>query len=221
MKIAVVGAYGKLGSRIVAELKKNSLISVVSVDIVLNNYLCDKYDAVIDASNAEQSVLTAQFCGTNNIPLLIVCTGQTQEQLANIDKYCKEIAYCVCPNLSSGIAFVIKSLSGLKYLKNPYISITETHHIHKKDSPSGTALCLKNIIESNSNIPPAISSIRKGEEIGQHTIKITLPYEELLISHKILDRQVFALGAVNAIYSLSNLPPKKYSFLELLEINND
>lgn len=217
MEIAIVGACGKLGSQIVNECKKNPLYKVNCIDIVLGNSLCIHYDMVIDASTASQSVATAKFCEKNKIPLLIACTGHTQKQLTKIDKICQSISYCVCSNLSCGIAFVLKCLENLQILHNPYISITETHHIHKKDSPSGTAITLKNQIEKYVRFSPAISSIRQGDTIGEHSIKICLPHEEIVISHNVLDRKVFAQGAIYAIQTLSKLPPKKYDFLQLLE----
>ncbi len=221
MKIAVVGACGRLGTQIVNECKKNPLYEVHCIDILLGNCLCIHYDAVIDASNASQSIATAKFCEKYNIPLLIACTGHTQMQLAKIDKTCKNIAYCICSNLSQGMNFVLKSLENLHILTNPFIAITETHHIHKKDKPSGTAIAIKNQIEKYSGCSPIISSIRQGDEIGKHQIKITLPHEEIIISHQVLNRNVFALGATTAIQKLALLPPKKYSFLELLENNHD
>lgn len=221
MKIAVIGACGKLGSQIVNECKKDQSNEICCIDTILNNNLDDNYDIVIDASTANQSVSSAKYCGEHHIALLVACTGQTSEQLNKIDQYCKNIAYCICPNLSQGINFIFKSLENLQILKNMFISITETHHIHKQDKPSGTAIAIKHQIEKYGDCSPTISSIRQGDEIGQHQIKISLPYEEIVISHKVLNRNVFAQGAMFAIQKLSKLPPKKYSFFELLENNYD
>lgn len=221
MKIAIVGACGRLGSQIVNECKRTLSSDISCIDTKLGNKLCEHYDVVVDASTANQSVESAKYCGENNIALLIACTGQTPAQLDKIDGYCKNIAYCISSNLSQGINFVLKSLENLQILKNPFIAITETHHIHKKDKPSGTALAIKHQIEKYGSCSPAISSIRQGDEIGNHQIKISLPHEEIVISHQVLNRNVFALGAITAIQKLAILPPKKYSFLELLENNND
>lgn len=221
MKIAIVGACGRLGLQIVDQCKKTLSNDISCIDTKLGNKLCGHYDVVVDASTAPQSVLSAKFCEENKIPLLVVCTGHTAMQLTEIDKICRNIAYCICANLSCGMAFVFKCLENLHILQNPYFSITETHHIHKKDKPSGTAIILKNQIEKFGGRSPAISSIRQGNEIGKHQIKICLPHEEIEISHNVLDRKVFAQGAIYAIGKLAVLPPKKYSFLELLGNNYD
>ena len=217
MIISVVGACGKLGSSICELLTKNN-IAINKIDTTINSELQDfpLPDAVIDASTPQQSLLSAQFCSSKNLPLLIACTGHSNLQLAQLEQICNNIAYCICPNRSVGIGFVCKALSHLPMLGNPYINIVETHHIHKKDSPSGTAKLLQKQIYNTSKINANVVSFRQGDEVGIHTINITLADEEITITHKAKNRNLFAYGAMLAIRSLTKKEKGKYQFLSLI-----
>lgn len=221
MNIAVVGAYGKLGALIVHRLKKSHSVVCIDKHNGLDNLPNIVCDAVIDASVAWQSVETAKFCGQNKIPLLIACTGQSPKQISQIEEHCKKIAWCICPNLSVGIAFVAKSLKNVAMLNSPSICITETHHIKKLDKPSGTAIMLKNVMQQQLEVPVYISSVRKGDCVGTHEITISLPFEEIEISHKATNRNVYAFGAVFAIEKLMGKPCGRYTFEQLLENEYD
>jgi 4-hydroxy-tetrahydrodipicolinate reductase len=74
--------------------------------------------------------------------------------------------------------------------------ITETHHIHKKDAPSGTAVKLQAIVEAASGVKPAIDSIREGEVFGIHTLEFDAPGEVIVLSHSLKSRRALADGAV-------------------------
>lgn len=217
MNIAVVGACGKLGSLIVKELKKDN-INIIKIDSKLGNSLHSQNNicAVIDASHPNASLSCAKFCSEHNLPLLIACTGHTQEQLTQIHQTCLNIAYCICPNLSVGILFLLQSLKQVKLFSNAKIQITEIHHKNKKDSPSGTAIALQNQIISCGQTVEKINSIRQGNKIGTHLIQIKLPHEEITLTHKALNRTVFAEGAKLAIKELLELPAGNYTLLDLI-----
>jgi 4-hydroxy-tetrahydrodipicolinate reductase len=88
-------------------------------------------------------------------------------------------------------------------------SMEETHHIHKLDAPSGTAITLAEGIIENSNLIDwkldedakdslSIQSYREGEIPGTHSIKYKSPIDDITIEHKAHNRKGFALGAVIA-----------------------
>ena len=89
------------------------------------------------------------------------------------------------------------------------VSMEETHHIHKLDAPSGTAITLAEGIIENSHITQwkldeeakdsvSIQSLREGEVPGTHSIKYQSPIDDITIEHKAHNRKGFALGAVIA-----------------------
>ena len=74
--------------------------------------------------------------------------------------------------------------------------IIETHHKHKKDSPSGTALILKEVLSKYHE--PTISSIRGGEVPGIHEVQYIFGNEVLSISHTSYSKNIYAVGSIKA-----------------------
>jgi len=78
-------------------------------------------------------------------------------------------------------------------------SITEEHHVTKRDTPSGTALLLqRRLSASDPERQFPITSVREGTSIGTHRVAFLGSHEELILSHVALDRQAFAAGALMA-----------------------
>jgi 4-hydroxy-tetrahydrodipicolinate reductase len=120
------------------------------------------------------------------------------------------------PNLSFGIALMNKLLrqavSALGDEAN--IHITETHHVHKLDAPSGTALALAETArqarpEDATEI--TFKSLREGEVVGEHTVRLAFGDEVLEISHEALNRDIFVHGALKAGAWLVQQPPGYYT----------
>ncbi|MFB3814573.1 MAG: 4-hydroxy-tetrahydrodipicolinate reductase [Terriglobales bacterium] len=76
--------------------------------------------------------------------------------------------------------------------------ITETHHMHKKDAPSGTAVKLQKIMEEASGKPLTVSSVREGEVVGIHEVALDAIGDRILLRHEAKSRLTFAEGAVRA-----------------------
>lgn len=76
--------------------------------------------------------------------------------------------------------------------------ITEIHHIHKLDAPSGTAKSLGTLVEKGLGICPEIESIREGEVPGTHIVEFGSPVDKLTFTHEAYSRKGFAEGAVAA-----------------------
>ena len=148
--VAIVGADGKMGQSICEKLKSEFKIVKIEKDNSLENFFNDKIDLVIDFSVPSQSVATARFCKTKNIPLILGTTGQTKEQLDEIKLMGKHTKIVMSSNFSIGI-FIVKQLlerlSVLLKTQHCEITIIEKHHREKLDSPSGTALMIKHEIE--------------------------------------------------------------------------
>ena len=73
--------------------------------------------------------------------------------------------------------------------------ITERHHIHKKDAPSGTAVAMQKILQSEH---VDITSEREGDVAGTHTLELTSPGDRMVMTHEAKSRRTFAEGAVLA-----------------------
>ena len=95
------------------------------------------------------------------------------------------------------------------------LKIVETHHVHKKDAPSGTAITLARAAASAGRTA-AIESVREGEVVGEHVVRFSGPGETLEFLHRADDRDIFAAGALEAAALLAKRPPGMYRLAELL-----
>lgn len=213
--IAIVGANGKMGTILCSKLNEKYKIT----KITLNNSLYDfqDIDFVIDFASGVSSVKSAKFCEDKNIPILIASTGQTPKQLKKLYEISKKIPMMICSNLSIGITKIKKILSCLEIEKNSNITIIEKHHNEKKDTPSGTALMLKNYIFQLTKKELAILSERGGKEIGTHTIDIYFNDELISITHKAFSRECFSRGAILATeFMINQTNSGLYSFDDII-----
>ncbi len=76
--------------------------------------------------------------------------------------------------------------------------ITECHHIHKKDAPSGTAIAIQRVLEQASGVRVDITSEREGEVTGIHTLNLDSAGDHIVLRHEAKSRRIFAEGAVLA-----------------------
>jgi 4-hydroxy-tetrahydrodipicolinate reductase len=103
-------------------------------------------------------------------------------------------------NFSIGVnLFFAIVREGAKALQYGYEGrITETHHIHKLDAPSGTAVSLAKALEQVGGKLPPIDSIREGEVVGTHTVELMSGADKITLTHEAHNRRGFAEGAVRA-----------------------
>jgi len=219
MKIALIG-YGKMGQTIEKiALERNHEIAVIIDKDNQNDFESDAFkdvDMAIEFSMPETALNNYHKCFKYNIPVVSGTTGWLEEK-ENLKKEIEQnnYAFLYSSNFSVGVNILFwlnKQLAGLMNNLNNYnVSMTEVHHIHKKDAPSGTALTLANDLikniqrldnwklnkkEKEQDLP--IESIREGEVFGIHEIKYEAKEDILKISHEAKSREGFALGAVMA-----------------------
>lgn len=196
-RIAVVGCKGRMGSLITKELQKE--FDVVGVD--REDCLEDlkSIDILIDFSNHEKSVESAEFCRRRNIPMILGTTGQTLEELQKLEKISRHITLVKKANFSRGMRVLEGFIENVVELKPQRFEIIEKHHKNKKDSPSGTAIELEKFIKEKFSCEVEIKSIREGEEMGEHKIVAFVGDEKLEIKHNALSRDIFVLGVVQEV----------------------
>lgn len=215
--IGIVGSDGKMGNLVCKALENDYKILKFTEENTLKLPLDKtKIDLIIDFANAKSSVFSAEFCKKNNISLLVASTGQTKNQLAKIKQCSKTIPLMICPNLSIGICLIKKMISSIIRNEDYDITIHEKHHREKKDSPSGTALMLKDFINQYTDKNISISSERGGKEIGTHEISFYFGNEIIKLSHQAFSREAFASGAEIATrFLLNQTEPKLYNFEDI------
>jgi len=232
LRLGLLGASGKMG-REVSECIKNEfsrqaeLIALVSGRSLLEgeskmSSLLET-DAVIDFSSPDAvcqwiqaSLPKNSDANLNNLrtipPCVIGSTGWNEDQKALLQKLAKATLVLESANFSEGVFILNRALkqAGAALREFGYTAaITETHHIHKKDSPSGTAIRLQQTIESAMNTRPEVHSVRSGEVIGTHAVLFSGPADEIHLSHIAHNRSIFARGAIRAALWLAS-EKKKY-----------
>ncbi len=184
---AMIIGSGKLGTAISKQLANKTLVNSKTP---LSSINWNEIDIVIDTSKADVIENYLPHIIQKNKPLVIGSTGHTDKTHNQLKKTSCFIPVLLAPNFSYGI-FLLKEL--MKTILLPPTLIEETHHIHKKDSPSGTAIDLASLNNSN------INSIRKKEVFGVHSVIYKLFEEELTITHTAKSRDLFANGAIKAL----------------------
>ncbi len=120
--------------------------------------------------------------------------------------------------MSLGIATVREMLKALKVFKDEEFVISETHHIHKKDKPSGTAVTLQKDLEKVVGQGRVhVEAYREGEVFGIHEIKVITPNEEIVVKHTALNRKVFAQGSLEVLHWIVGQTPGFYSVGDFLQ----
>ena len=210
MKIGIIG-YGKMGKAIEkVAIDRGHLISFKTNNCDLN--LINDVDVTIEFSTPESAFTNIKNCIDSNVPVVSGTTGWL-EDLDDIKKLCdkKNGSFLYASNFSLGANLFFelnKKLAHLMSDKNQYkTSIDETHHIHKVDRPSGTAITLADDIisnsryknwelDSNSKDKININSSREKEVNGVHKVVYSSENDIISIKHEALNRNGFALGAV-------------------------
>ncbi len=194
MKIALLG-HGKTGGKVVEILGKAGLTEFDSANPPTLDGLAG-HDAVISFLPGPAFAQYIDLLIESGIP---VATGSTGfEWPDDIDARLKEkgVAWVAASNFSLGMNLVhgmIKVLAKTPQLFDRYqYKLHEVHHVHKKDHPSGTALTWEKWLGQ----PVDFSYDRIGETIGDHSLKLELPNEDITLTHHAVNRRIYAEGAL-------------------------
>ena len=183
-------------------------------------------DVVIEFSTPATAIANIEKCFELDIPMVIGTTGW-YAHLDEISSRCQNEGHTLfyAPNFSIGMNFVFKLNKEMAKFAQKYdyqLDITETHHIHKLDKPSGTAVKLaEDIIDNNENYEYwmlddedepldnndkmlRVNAIREGEVFGIHEIKALSDCDEITLRHEAFSRKGFATGAVIAAEFIQN-----------------
>lgn len=205
MRILVLGK-GKTGS-LVAEIAAERGHTVCAVDEIENANgaaltagKLAEIDAVIDftAPAAAVANITAVLAAGGRI---VVGTTGWYEHLDALKKLAAEHhgALLYGSNFSIGVQKLFQMTGALAALDGYTFSIEETHHVTKRDAPSGTAITLRQIIvEKQPQAVVEITSHRIADAKGEHVVRARNEIDELEVRHNATSRRGFALGAVRA-----------------------
>jgi 4-hydroxy-tetrahydrodipicolinate reductase len=211
-KLLVIGQNGKMGTAILSVAQRENKFKIISK---ITGSL--RPDVVVDFSSPELLAKTIETCLKYRCQLVLGTTGLSKAHFNLIKRAAKEIPIVYSSNMSPGMNFLFHILSQIKALKGFEFSIEETHHIHKKDRPSGTAKSMRN--EIMAALPKAhvnVKSIREGEVFGDHVLDAKSNDEHITIKHSAFNRQVFARGALQAAHWLKNQKSGLFNMKDVL-----
>jgi len=154
-------------------------------------------DLVIDFTLPNGVTTVATWCADQSTPLVSGTTGLGPEQERALDAAAAAAPVLHAANFSPGVNSLLWLAAEAARLLGPEVraQITDVHHVHKKDAPSGTALALRDAL---GEVPCAIDSRREGEVVGDHELRFELAGETLTLRHRARDRAIFARGALRA-----------------------
>jgi len=180
-------------------------VKIKSSDDLAKILRSSKPNVLIDFTAAESSVKNVKVASKAGVSVVVGTTGFNKEQRAEMESAIKKgkIRAVISPNFSVGVNVFFKAVQdAAKLLGDDYEpNIVEIHHVHKKDSPSGTALRIAEIVAKARKIESEdikVKSIREGEVVGEHTLMFLNPYEQVDFMHRAKSREAFAAGAVKA-----------------------
>ncbi len=214
-----------------------TLAGVGVLGVPLSSRLERPADVVIDFSLPAGTIALAEQCRQRAIPLVVGTTGFEPDQRRVLERAAETIPLLISPNLSRAVNLLMR-LAGeaARALGDAAdIEIVERHHHFKKDAPSGTALRLAEIVGRAIGSGPdqfahgragqvgerprgeiGLHALRTGDNPGEHTVVFGLMGECLELSHRALNRDGFALGALDAAKFLAGKPARLYTMDDLL-----
>ena len=167
-------------------------------------------DVVIDFSSDLGARRAVEIATKFNAALLVGTTGLSEKTVEAIQNASQKISTIKISNSSLGIAILTRLTSVATTILGSQASITiqETHHTRKKDSPSGTALALAEAVRASGGeiANTNIHSVREGDVVGDHCVTFAMDNEILLLQHRAMSRDLFAVGALRIADWLRHQP---------------
>ncbi|MBE5817251.1 MAG: 4-hydroxy-tetrahydrodipicolinate reductase [Clostridiales bacterium] len=237
MDILLVG-YGRMGRLIadtVSSLEDCCVCGIIDIDDMPRlASMSTRCDVIIDFSHPDMLKPMAEYVKRMGVPVVSGTTNMTADDIALFDSLGEYAPVIHAANFSIGIAALKKAIQSVTpVLGASYdIEITEAHHKHKIDAPSGTAKMLFNTVNENGEYTPVygrtpesgkrekkevgIHALRGGSVAGEHAVYYLGEGERVMLSHSAEGRQVFVNGAIEAARRIVSKPNGVYTFEQLL-----
>ncbi len=264
IKIAILGAAGRMGQALIRcsaqvpglkvvaalesdqcpQLGKDAGIVAGGADIGVPLHADTRKavhaaDVLIDFSFPSVTLKHVQLAGELKKSMVIGTTGLSDNDGERIRQAALAIPIVWSPNMSLGVNLLFAIVEQTAQRLADYdVEIVETHHQHKKDAPSGTALHLAEAVAAARGIaldkvvthgrqgmvgerPPGqigIHSIRAGDVVGDHTVIFATNGERLELTHRASSRDCLALGALHASEWVHGHAPGLFTMQHVLGI---
>lgn len=263
IKVAVTGAAGRMGGRIITAITEADGVTLagateraghgcigmdagsgagcghlgIAITDSLAAALADA-DLLIDFTFPEVTLENIKVCAALGKGIVIGSTGFTPAQRDDIKEYATKIPVVLAPNMSVGVNLCFKLLKDVAAtLGDDFdVEIVELHHNKKKDSPSGTAVRMGEVVAEalgrdynavanfhregmcgeRTKEEIGMQTVRGGDIVGEHTVYFIGMGERIEITHRAMSRDMFARGAVRAASWLGGKPSGFYDMQDVL-----
>ncbi|MBB1059324.1 4-hydroxy-tetrahydrodipicolinate reductase [Marilutibacter spongiae] len=176
-----------------------------------------EFDVAIDFSLPAGLDHVLALCVRRGRPLVSGTTGIDAAQRSALEAAAGTIALAWATNFSLGVAVLNELVErAAEALPGWDCDIVESHHVHKLDAPSGTALTLGECAEQGG-ATPRYASLRAGDIIGEHSVQFTGLGERVELVHRATNRDIFARGALHCAQRLAGRPAGAYRVRDLLD----
>lgn len=174
------------------------------------------FDVAVDFSLPQAFDVVLAACLARGAALVTGTTGLDPARLTAREAAAQRIPMLWASNFSLGVA-VLEALTErtARALSGWSADIVETHHVHKRDAPSGTALTLAEAMRRGGS-DPHLHSLRAGDAVGEHRVLFQGFGERLELQHEATDRAIFARGALRAAAWLAGRAPGRYRMADVL-----
>ncbi|WP_448118020.1 4-hydroxy-tetrahydrodipicolinate reductase [Pseudomonas serbica] len=264
-RIAVMGAAGRMGKTLIEAVQQaqgagltaavdrpdstlvgadaGELAAIGRIGVPLSGDLdrvVDEFDVLIDFTHPTVTLKNLAFCRKHNKAMIIGTTGFSVEEKQLLAEAGKDIPIVFAANFSVGVNLCLKLLdTAARVLGDDVdIEITEAHHRHKVDAPSGTAVRMGEVIAdalgrdlkkvavygregqtgARERETIGFATVRAGDIVGDHTVLFAADGERVEITHKASSRMTFAKGAVRAALWLDGREPGLYDMQDVLDL---
>lgn len=174
------------------------------------------FDVAIDFSLPEGFDPILALCVERGAGLVSGTTGISEAQRQALIQAAAGIPLVWASNFSLGVAVLDELVErAAAALAGWNCDIVESHHAHKQDAPSGTALTL-GAAAQKGGADPHYASLRAGDIVGEHLVQFTGLGERIELTHRATNRDIFARGALFAATQLAGRAPGSYRVRDLL-----
>ncbi len=202
LALAIAGADGRMGQALITAIAEDASCQYTQAIVRATNLasVTKAADVLLDFSVADALPQHLAWCVSERLPIVVGITGLTSALQAELAVAAQQIPVLYAANTSIGVQVCSRLLATCSQLLGPewQVCIQDLHHQHKKDAPSGTSLQLAKQLDPSKHVPQ-LHSIRMADLPGEHQIMFVRPGgEQLVIRHTVLNRSVFAAGALVA-----------------------
>ena len=242
MKVAILGAAGRMGQMLVKLAGADPALSVVAQIDVADGYDTtwpEETEAVVDFPFHAAVAPHVEKAAAQGLAYAIGTTEPPPDDPARVDACSAKIPVVQAANYSLGVNLLLALVRQAAAVLGPQydVEVVEMHHRHKKDAPSGTALMLahaaaegrgvklddvacygrKGLVGERPAGEIALHALRGGSVVGDHTVMFAGDVERVEITHRAQSREAFAAGALRAALWAVGRKPGKYDMRDVLD----